>query len=1030
MTTPLHPGIYERLVDAALRGQLDAQSALTAEVRAIEPADAPHVLARHMALWLQRALAALPDAEKRLELCHEVFASMERAVPKLQAGDEAKLELNQLLSLVIPDPLSVVAPPLRPGLPLSELALLVNARGEHRIGDEIEREMASADRVDLLCAFLIWSGYVRMKSAFEKLLRDRQRPLRILTTAYCGATERRVLDELSRMGAEIRISYDTRRTRLHAKAWLFQRETGFHTAYVGSSNLSAPALTEGLEWNVRLSSVESASVLEKFRTTFESYWQDGEFEPYDENRDAARFDMAIQAERGGPSNLATLISNIDVRPYDYQRLMLEQLNVERRVHGRFRNLVVAATGTGKTVLAALDYRREVQNAGRPLRLLFVAHRKEILTQSQATFRQVMRDGNFGGLYVDGERPQPGQSVFASIQSLARLDLNKIAPDSWDFVVIDEFHHAAADTYTKLLTHLTPRFLVGLTATPERADGEDILHFFGGRIATELRLWDAIDRNLLSPFQYFGLADGVDISQCWRRGQLDMTELDNVFSAHNARAHRILSEVATHVLNPRKMRALGFCVGKSHARFMAREFERKGLPAMALTSETPSEERAAAIRKLNSGEICALFTVDLFNEGVDVPAIDTVLMLRPTDSATIFLQQLGRGLRLSENKSCLTVLDFIGHAHREFRFDVRYRALLGGTRQELVRQIDDGFPILPAGCSIRLAPDAAKILLSNLKEALSTRTDRLVRELHELGAQTTLEKFLEHTRLELGELYTKNRTFTSLRRAAGLPTLPAGPDEAALSRNLVRMLHNDDPRLLDTVLAQIGDALQPRPTGLEARIWSTALVTLLGEDAVLNLPRALAQLWAHPAIRAELGELFKLLRDRVAHVPVPFAERPDVALQLHCRYSGDQIIAAFHFLKNGKMAERREGVLFEEKSNCDLLFVTLQKTEAHYSPSTMYQDCALSPELFQWETQSITTPQSVRGQRNLRHREMGILPLLFVRERQKDDGRETVAFAFLGPANLVRHEGERPIRIVWELKTPMPADFYREARVAA
>ena len=190
--------------------------------------------------------------------------------------------------------------------------------------------------------------------------------------------------------------------------------------------------------------MESAKVLEKFRTTFESYWQDGEFEPYDKDHDASRFDMAIQAERGGGGNVAALISNIEVRPYDYQRLMLEQLDTERRVHGRFRNLVVAATGTGKTVLAALDFRREVQRAGRPLRLLFVAHRKEILTQSQATFRQVLRDGEFGGLYVDGERPQPGQSIFASIQSLARLDLGKIAADTWDFVVIDEFHHAAAD----------------------------------------------------------------------------------------------------------------------------------------------------------------------------------------------------------------------------------------------------------------------------------------------------------------------------------------------------------------------------------------------------------------------------------------------------------------------------------------------------------------------------------------------------------------------------------------------------------
>lgn len=1030
MTIELKPGIYELLLDQALRAQLRGTSTLLPTIGNVDPADAPRVLARHLAVWLQRAFVEISDADRRLALCRDIFAAMEQAAPKLQAGGAANLELSQLLALTAPDPLAPEVQPLRPGLPLSELGLLVNARGEHRIGDEIEKEMASADRVDLLCAFLIWSGYVRMRPAFQKLLRERQRPLRVLTTAYCGATERRVLDELCDLGADIRVSYDTRRTRLHAKAWLFQRDSGFHTAYVGSSNLSAPALSDGLEWNVRLSAVDSAKALEKFRATFESYWQDGEFEPYDKNRDAARFDMAIQQERGGNSGAATLLSSIEVRPYDYQRLMLEQLDTERSVHGRFRNLVVAATGTGKTVLAALDYRREVQRAGKPLRLLFVAHRKEILTQSQATFRQVLRDGQFGGLYVDGERPQPGQSVFASIQSLSRLDLSKIAPDTWDFVVIDEFHHAAADTYKTLLEHLRPTILVGLTATPERTDGEDILHYFGGRIATELRLWDAIDRSLLCPFQYFGVADGVDISHCWRRGQFDLVELDNVFSAHNARALRILSELESHVLNPRRMKALGFCVGKSHARFMAKEFNRRGLPALALTAETPGLERAAAVRQLNSGEICALFTVDLFNEGVDVPAIDTVLMLRPTDSATVFLQQLGRGLRLSENKSCLTVLDFISHAHREFRFDVRYRALLGGTRQELLRQIEDGFPILPAGCAIRLSPDAAKVLVANLKETLSARTDRLIRELRGLGPATTLAEFLSHTGLELAELYRNTRTFTSLRRDAGLATLPAGPDEAALARNFVRMLHNDDPRLLDVVVARLNESMPPTPAGLEARIWSTALVTLLGEQAVVDLPNALVKLWAHPAIRAELKDLFVILRDRVAHVPLPFAQRPDVALQLHCRYSGDQVMAGFRFLQNGHLAERREGVHFHEETNCDLLFVTLQKTEKHYSPSTMYQDCALSPQQFQWETQGRATTQSVRGQRNLRHRELGIIPLLFVRERPKDDRGETIPFVFLGPAELVRHEGERPIRIVWQLQEAMPADFYREAKVAA
>ncbi len=1025
MPAPLAPGLYEQLIDGQLRRALLDLHGARDHTTAVDPAEAPRILARHVARWLERALRDTePDA--RLALCHRVFDVLR---PTLDLGDEARLELRQLLAVVPGDPLVEVAPPVRPGVPLSDTGLLVNARGEHRIGDEIGRELASADRVDLLCSFLVWSGFVRLRDGLQDLLQRRGKRLRVLTTTYCGATERRVLDELVALGAEVRVSYDVRRTRLHAKAWLFQRDSGFHTGYVGSSNLSAPALTDGLEWNVRLSAIETSHVLDKFRATFEAYWQDGEFEPYDPCRDADRFDQAVHGERRG-DGAATLISALEVRPYDYQREILERLDAERRVHDRWRNLVVAATGTGKTVLAALDFQREVTLAGRPLRLLFVAHRKEILAQSLATFRQVVRDGQFGGLYVGGERPQAGQSVFASVQSLAHLDLAAVPSDHWDFVIVDEFHHAAAETYTRLLNHLQPRILLGLTATPERADGKDILRWFGGRTAAELRLWDAIDRSLLSPFQYFGLADGVDISAYWRNGKLDLDALDGVFSAHHLRVRTVLRELQRHVVRPRTMRALGFCVGKAHARFMAAEFTKAGLAALALTAETPAVERARATQLLASGDVCALFTVDLFNEGIDLPSIDTVLMLRPTESSTVFLQQLGRGLRLAPGKSCLTVLDFVGTAHREFRFDVRYRALVGGTRADLVRHIETGFPVLPAGCAIQLAPDAAKLVLANLRQALSHRTDRLLAELRALGPSATLQALLDHTGLDLEDVYRHGRSYTSLRRMAGLPCLPPGPDDDGLAKAMGRLAHNDDPRLLMAVLKHVHGATPPNLGQFDAACFATALVTLLGEQVVLDLPAALARLWQHPAIRDELRQLFALLLDRVVHRPLPLERLSAVPLQVHCRYRREQVMAALRVIKNGRLYAPREGVLYLREIRADLFFVTLHKSEKDYSPTTMYKDCALAADLFQWESQSTTSLRSNTGQRHVRHRELGVTPLLFVRERDKGEGGETVPFLLLGSCELEAHEGERPIRIDWRLHKPMPADFFRQARLAA
>ncbi len=329
----------------------------------------------------------------------------------------------------------------------------------------------------------------------------------MITTVFTGSTERKALDWMVARGAQVKVSYDTQSTRLHAKAWLFRRNSGFSTAYIGSSNLSKSALVDGVEWNVRLSQVGSPDIIAKFDATFDTYWESPEYESYDPNRDRARFDRAVAPERD--YSLEAPLLFLDVAPWPHQREMLEQLTVERDRHRRFKNLVVAATGTGKTIVAALDYKRLREKHG-DLRLLFVAHRQEILKQSLGAFRQVLRSGDFGELYVDGHRPDEWRHVFASIQSLAQVDLERLSPSAFDVVIVDEFHHAAAPTYRRLLEHFfaedlahapqsPPRVLLGLTATPERTDAGDILHYFDNHIAVELRLWDALERGLLCPF---------------------------------------------------------------------------------------------------------------------------------------------------------------------------------------------------------------------------------------------------------------------------------------------------------------------------------------------------------------------------------------------------------------------------------------------------------------------------------------------------------------------------------------------------
>ena len=378
-------------------------------------------------------------------------------------------------------------------------------------------------------------------------------------------------------------------------------------------------------------------------------------------------------------------------------------------------------------------------------MLFVAHRKEILEQSLKTFRHALREHSFGELWVDGHRPADFEHVFASIQSLSASGLRDLDPHRFDIVIIDEFHHAAASSYTALLEHITPVELLGLTATPERSDGLPLLQWFDNRIAAELRLWDAIDQQRLSPFSYFGIHDGLDLREIpWRRGRgYDTEALTNLLTGTDASARHVVKELDRRVDDLARMRALGFCVSVEHARFMARVFNEAGIRSQAVWADTPSAERQHALDDLAARRINVLFSVDLFNEGVDVPVVDALLLLRPTDSPTLFLQQLGRGLRKSYGKRQCTVLDFVGHHRKEFRFDRRFRALLGGSRRDLQREIEQGFPFLPAGCHMELDKVAQEIVLENIRQAVPSKWSRKVEELRAMaqdGASVTLPPF--------------------------------------------------------------------------------------------------------------------------------------------------------------------------------------------------------------------------------------------------------------------------------------------------
>ncbi|MBC6457060.1 DUF3427 domain-containing protein [Actinomadura sp. HBU206391] len=1033
----LAPGLYEHPVTQELEHRLSVVDTDLVKLGQIDGADAHEVLSRHLDLLTRRALKTVGGSDsgalkRQVEIANSIALAIEQLVPDAVGPEDQLKDTGDVLMAIAETraPTGEVVFPQRPEVPLADSALLVNGRGQPRIGHELARELASADRVDLLCAFIKWYGVRTLEKEIADFI-NRGGELRLITSTYVGVTERRALDRLHELGAKVKVSYETRTTRLHAKAWLFRRHTGLSTAYVGSSNLSKSALIDGLEWNVRLAAAGQPHLLDTFTATFDEYWSDPEFEDYDPKRDGRRLESALDQERGGGTVVGgdVLIAPFDIRAYGYQREILDELAAEREVHDHWRNLVVMATGTGKTVVAALDYRR-LREAGFDS-LLFIAHRDEILRQSRATFCQVLRDGSFGEEYVNGRRPTEWRHVFGSVQSLAKLDLENLDPERFDVVVVDEFHHAAAPTYARLLNHLKPKVLIGLTATPERADGQDIKHWFDDRIAVELRLWEALERNLLCPFQYFGLHDSTDLSGItWKRGQgYDQKELSNLYTGNDQRVALVLEAVRDKVSDVRRMRALGFCVSIEHAEYMAHCFNKAGIPARAVTSSPDSADRRQALGDLRDRKISAVFTVDLFNEGVDVPEIDTVLFLRPTDSATVFLQQLGRGLRLAEDKACLTVLDFIGNQDRRFRFDLRYRALTGTSRRELGRQIEQGFPYLPAGCHIDLDREVSRLVLANVRQALRINWKGLGAELSSLG-HCSLPEFLTETGLELEDLYKGSRLgWVDLRRLAGHERRPKSPVDEKLSRAYGRMLHIDDLERL-TFIQEV--MRMPRPQAprqvRESRLFAMLHAALWGGDEPNSaIEEKSHALWADPVRREELIEIADVLHERIRRVTPAWDESSPVPLHLHARYSKNEVLAAFGV---DRPANMREGVKWVEQHKADLFFVTINKSEDSYKPTTMYHDRAITPELFQWESQSTLREATPTAQRYINHVERGSTIHLFLRRSKKEDGWGAPPYVYAGPMTYKEHDGERPIRFLWDLEHELPAAVFHDSKVTS
>ena len=1050
-------GIYEQILNQLFEEKLatiDRNRFYIGE-RAVKRDEAAKILAMYLTGIFEHILADTIDYRenedgidvcssntfiaKGIELANSIIKKLVKEF-QLQSGNLISAQAKILTAVIdktqsdYPD----IAKRLEEIMPMKGLinGALFTGKGL-KLYSELQKEIASSDEIYLMVSFIKKRGLVLLLPQLKEFT-NRGGILKVITTTYMKATDFDAIKKLSELkNTEIKITYDETSERLHAKAYIFLRKTGFDTAYVGSSNLSEQALDTGAEWNVKVTQVEQPRMLKTIRDAFEASWWAEGYETFVAGDDDDKLKRALgeEVDNGIDFSMLKLIM-----PFDYQQEILERLQVEREVRGHWKNLVVAATGTGKTVMAASDYKSFAEKNERA-RLLFIAHREEILRQSLQTFRQVLCNYNFGEKWYGGEEPSNYEYVFASKDTLNNRLANLQLPDDYyDYIVIDEVHHVAASSYRNIINYFKPKVLLGLTATPERMDGEDITLDFDGVISAEIRLDDALNKGLLCPFHYYGITDSVDYSEvAWDKGHYVASELSKIYTFNDARTEVILRSLKHYVTNVHDVRALCFCVDQQHAKYMASKFTLCGLKAEVLTSEN-SQMRTVLNNRLKNKKINYLFVVDMFNEGVDIPEVDTILFLRPTESLTVFIQQFGRGLRKANGKTHVDIFDYVGNSRAEFNYADRMRVMLGKTSMSVAEEMELDCPHLPLGCRILLEPKAKEYILNNIKGAIRRFTASHFNKLavsfeRNHSAPLTLTNFVNIYQVPLDKLY-RGRTWNQMLNELGLIDSISNFNEE-LSRAVVRKWLATDSYSYLNYIKSLAEKSFKINVDMMSAVDKKRLLMLyydLFETAgrFTSLQDMANALSADSVFCSEVKEVISLLLQyKTAYEKDDNSLLQDFPLKLHGVYTKAQIQVAIGTSTLSRKSPSREGVERNRHLNIEAMFVDIIKNREEGS-TTDYDDKALSPYLFQWDTQNSVNPESPTGQAYINESQT---MLLFVREQKTfaEDKSRTMGYVYLGRVTLhsweYRNLGTRmQMQILWDMVEPIPGSVMHFARI--
>ncbi|WP_318661343.1 DUF3427 domain-containing protein [Treponema sp.] len=1032
----LNQGVYENIINNEIDSEIKQLTNSSIKKLPIDKAEASAILTTYFSKTLKQKLDENDSLPDNIALVNKLIQTFSESKEELITDNE------NFLAEVISDQKKTEQQALntettRPESGFLYSSLFTGRGSKIPLYSEIKKDIESSDEIYFIISFLKLSGLNLIYDDLKKFCSQPNHKLKIITTTYCGITDPKAVQRIAELpNTEVRISYNIKKECLHAKSYIFIRKSGCSTAYIGSSNLSKSAQTEGLEWNIRVTNAENEHIINAAKATFDTYWNNPDFEEYKpEDEEKLRKELKI-AKTGGIS--FEHLQQFTILPH--QRKILQKIQVEREQNGNYKNLVVAATGTGKTVISAFDYRRFC-NKEQPHKLLFIAHRKEILEQSLRTYRSVLNDSNFGELWVGDYKPINGlDHLFLSVDMFASRweeTFSKLKSDYYDFIVIDEAHHSTANSYRELFRYFKPKVLLGLTATPERMDGSSLLPDFGGKITAEIRLPEALEQGLLSPFQYYCISDDTDLTDdaIWRGGKYIDSEL-SVRLCTKQRSALIVKTLNYYLADEQKVKALCFCTDKEHAKYTAESLSSVGLKADYLVSGDSSDKktkRKEVVNKLQRGEINYLCVVDIFNEGVDIPEVDTVLFLRPTESLTIFLQQLGRGLRLCPEKEVLTVFDFVAHVNKKFDFESRFRALLkkGDGGIDIKKQIAEGFVLLPPGCSIMMEQKAQEYVLQTISAAIFT-SKKLIQSIQSYSSIPTLGEFIKDINQDVRLIYKGKKCWTSLLREAGKVTYQEDAFTQLLTNNITKLTHLNCANYLRFILKIIDEKEKLVCINqTEEKYLYIFCYNLFYKKEDKNGPETdmsslkvlLTKLNNYPLFVKEIKELIEYKLDNLEIVTEPLSESVDYGVEAYGCYNRNEILALFGMKINkwNNLTQQQQSGIVPVSEDTELFFVTLNKSEKEFSPTNMYKDYIISDHKIHTQSQNKESI-SGSGSRYINQKKNGKKFILFVRETTTDGFGNTNPFYCFGYIDYITSTGEKPMNIEWYVEKPIMPKF--------